>query len=175
MPLGGTNTVTNRAGQRGIMEDDSFVFMTPNPVLELLDGIADDALDAIKPILSPTPSEIRHDSDTARVSSESADETRLLIAEAARHDKPPVKGFGHVMNAQNQRDVEMIEAALGVLSEYFDCVTIFANRHEGDGTEHLAAGRGNFYARIGQVKEWLIQEEHKSRLEVECSIMEDEE
>lgn len=91
------------------------------------------------------------------------------------NDKPRQKGFGHVMNAQNQRDIELVENALNVLSEHFDSVSIFVNRHEGDGTEHLSAGRGNFYARIGQVKEWLLQEEHKSRLEVECSIMEDEE
>jgi hypothetical protein len=72
------------------MEDDGLVFMAPNPLLKLLDRTADDALD-IKPTLSPTPSEIRHDSDTTRVSSESTDETRLLIAGATRHEKPPVK------------------------------------------------------------------------------------
>jgi hypothetical protein len=80
-----------------------------------------------------------------------------------------------VSTDQAARDVEMVEKALDILSEHFDCVSIFASRHEADGTEHLSAGRGNFYGRLGQIKEWLIQEEHKSRLEVECAFTDEAE
>jgi hypothetical protein len=98
-----------------------------------------------------------------------------VVAEPGVNDKPPVKGCGSMNIEQSARDIEMVEKALETLSEHFDCVMIFVNRHESDGTEHLSAGRGNFYARVGQIREWLVQEEHKSRLEIECSIMEDEE
>lgn len=75
----------------------------------------------------------------------------------------------------NQQDSELIENALNTLGEHFDSITIFANKHEGKGTEYLADGRGNWYGRIGQIREWLLKEDHKSRLEVECNTMEDDE
>lgn len=52
------------------------------------------------------------------------------------------------------------------LTEFFDAVQIFATKKADDGTgesRHWAVGNGNFYARLGQVHEWLIAEDERIR------------
>lgn len=57
---------------------------------------------------------------------------------------------------QADLDYAHVDAALNVLIEHFDTVQIFATRHMGDeGTAQVARGRGNWFARKGQVEEWL--------------------
>lgn len=62
------------------------------------------------------------------------------------------------------------------LGEHFDTVQIFVTRYpsESGGTVHARLGSGNYYARIGQVKEWIITEDAIARNEVEKN-KEDEE
>lgn len=57
--------------------------------------------------------------------------------------------------------MEIIDAAFGNLSEHFDSVIIFATRHISNdrGTLKWTRGGGNWYARFGQVKEWVLAEE----------------
>ena len=69
------------------------------------------------------------------------------------------------------KDKEMarLDAALQTLSEHFDTCHIFCTRHESgelDGTLHLSKGTGNWYARLGQIHEWLIAEMEATRLKV---------
>lgn len=55
-------------------------------------------------------------------------------------------------------DVKRIQDALDALSEHYDTVQIFATRHEAgslDGTLNFQRGVGNWYARRGQVADWL--------------------
>jgi len=50
------------------------------------------------------------------------------------------------------------------LSEHFDSVQVFVTLHRGgeEVTLALDAGKGNFYARLGQVNEWLrIQDQYQ--------------
>lgn len=56
---------------------------------------------------------------------------------------------------------EKIEQAIRTLSEHFDSVHIFANRHLNDnsGTVKWSLGSGNWYARYGQIREWVRMEE----------------
>lgn len=65
-------------------------------------------------------------------------------------------------------DQRRIQAALDALGEHFDSVMIFTTRHESseDGTTAIAKGVGNWYARYGQVVEWVNREEAVSRAEV---------
>jgi len=57
-------------------------------------------------------------------------------------------------------DIERINEALRVLGEHFDTVHIFATRVEDDGkTFRFQKGAGNWFARFGQVKCWVILSE----------------
>jgi len=64
---------------------------------------------------------------------------------------------------------ELVKKAAADLGEYYDSVQIFATRHESgerEGTVHAAWGIGNFYARYGQVREWLVTQEEGTRQQV---------
>ena len=64
------------------------------------------------------------------------------------------------------KDMEMLQKALDALGEHFDSVQIFATRHDSGGsggTIGVKRGCGNWFARYGQVREWMIQEEQSSR------------
>ena len=68
----------------------------------------------------------------------------------------------------NDEDQRRVQAALDALGEHFDSVMIFVTLHTSteDGTEAYAKGIGNWYARYGQVVEWVNREEAVSRNEV---------
>lgn len=68
---------------------------------------------------------------------------------------------------QAEIDVEMVEKHLRELSEFFDSVQIFCTRYNAnkvDGcdeegtTLRMALGKGNWFARYGQVRHWLEQQ-----------------
>jgi len=67
--------------------------------------------------------------------------------------------------SQKDLDVKMINKHLDTLIEHFDSVQIFATRQSShnDGTVHINIGRGNYFARYGQIKEWIIVEEESTR------------
>jgi hypothetical protein len=55
-------------------------------------------------------------------------------------------------------DVALVEKCLQHLGEHFDSVQIFATRDEPaerEGTIKISKGVGNWYARYGQVVEWV--------------------
>lgn len=63
-------------------------------------------------------------------------------------------------------DQKLVQDAIQTLVEHFDAVQIFASRHEqgeSAGTVYVSEGRGNWYARYGQVRTWLLNEEDVSR------------
>jgi hypothetical protein len=50
------------------------------------------------------------------------------------------------------------------LAEHFDSVQVFVTVHNGgkEATRALESGSGNFYARLGQVREWVaIQDQYQ--------------
>lgn len=61
-------------------------------------------------------------------------------------------------------DIEVIEKALQALSEHFDTVHIFTTRYE---SEHegrticVNRGVGNWFARYGQVTNWLLEQQNE--------------
>lgn len=69
------------------------------------------------------------------------------------------------MNEEDKReadaDFERVKKAVEDLGEFFDTVQIFTTRHlEGDkGTVSYRFGGGNWHARYGQVREWLLIQE----------------
>jgi hypothetical protein len=72
------------------------------------------------------------------------------------------------MNAEQEeeRDLEIISKYCDLLAEHFDTVEIFCTRVQQDGTGDtvvLNLGCGNWYARYGQIREWLIRSDQKAR------------
>lgn len=62
----------------------------------------------------------------------------------------------------DSEDAKRIKDAVHALSEYYDTVQIFATRHESgkeNGTVHWQYGVGNFYARYGYVRGWLLMQD----------------
>ena len=69
----------------------------------------------------------------------------------------------------NNPDVERINQCLQHLGEHFDSVHIFATRDEtGEkgGTITIQKGVGNWYARYGQIVEWITCESEQSRIKI---------
>jgi hypothetical protein len=60
---------------------------------------------------------------------------------------------------EQDRDIEMVKGHCARLAEHFDAVQIFVTRPSEDGTVTCQWGSGNWYARYGQVKAWVIGEE----------------
>lgn len=72
------------------------------------------------------------------------------------------------MNSESERDrdMEMVKLACERLGEHFDTVHIFTTRHETgneDGTVNVTYGIGNWFARYGQVQEWIIRCDERTR------------
>lgn len=59
---------------------------------------------------------------------------------------------------------EKVDAVVAQLSEHFDSVRIFVTLHNGgeEATQSYETGGGNFYAQLGQVREWVtIQDQYQ--------------
>lgn len=73
------------------------------------------------------------------------------------------------LERQKRDDLDRLKEACRSLIEHFDTVQIFGTRHEGsrDATIEALWGQGNWHARYGQVRQWVIEMEHQIRLDVE--------
>lgn len=61
---------------------------------------------------------------------------------------------------RKEADMSMLRNATAKLMEHFDTVHIFATRHNGvDGTTTACYGEGNWYARRGQVGDWITKQD----------------
>ena len=59
---------------------------------------------------------------------------------------------------------EFVKKHASQLGEHFDSVQIFCSKYEGsEGTASVNCGEGNWFARYGHVKQWLIKEEEYAR------------
>jgi hypothetical protein len=70
-------------------------------------------------------------------------------------------------NAENTEtaEIELLKLAAQNLGEHFEAVHIFASRDEPEegGTVRYSYGLGNWFARYGQVREWILREEENAR------------
>lgn len=62
-------------------------------------------------------------------------------------------------------DIERIEEAMDLLREHFDTVQVFCTRQDPDGTVNLKIGVGNWFARYGQIKDWVNRAEETAAIE----------
>lgn len=68
--------------------------------------------------------------------------------------------------SERNDDLDRVKAACESLGEHFDSVQIFVTKHEPeveDGTVNIAWSVGNWFTRYGQVREWLIKAEERTR------------
>lgn len=62
----------------------------------------------------------------------------------------------------------LIDGAVAGLSEHFDSVQVVCTRSETDGSWSMyMKGAGNYFARVGSVREWLLRDEEGTRKNVQ--------
>ena len=63
---------------------------------------------------------------------------------------------------QEADDIDRVRRAAVLLMEHFDTVQIFATRHVDDdtGTVSVQWGGGNWFARRGQIGEWVLKQDN---------------
>lgn len=66
----------------------------------------------------------------------------------------------------DEKDMELIQSHVDQLREHFDSVTIGVTRYESGGlTTNIVRGSGNFYARVGQMKDWIIVQDEGTKVD----------
>lgn len=83
------------------------------------------------------------------------------------------------MTAEQQadQDTKWIETMAEQIGERFDAVQIIATRHEpatACGTISFEAGTGNFHARLGVVRDWLVRQDEEARVRARARQEDDE-
>lgn len=61
---------------------------------------------------------------------------------------------------EENADLEIIQRAIDLIGERFDTIQIFTTRYESEkdgGTINVQKGTGNWFARYGQVKTWIVK------------------
>lgn len=60
---------------------------------------------------------------------------------------------------------KLVDDCVAKLMENFDSVRIFVTRHDGsqDSTASYETGGGNFYAQLGQIREWICTQDQYQR------------
>jgi len=66
-------------------------------------------------------------------------------------------------------ELDRLDKVCQDLGEHYDTVQVFVTRHtpgddEESGTINAHTGRGNWLARLGQVKDWVIKQDEKTRI-----------
>jgi hypothetical protein len=71
------------------------------------------------------------------------------------------------MSDTEQSDLSKVQKAVDELGEHFDTVQILVTRHESTkgGTINVALGTGNWHARYGQVRTWLVAQDERTRID----------
>jgi hypothetical protein len=69
------------------------------------------------------------------------------------------------MDSDTEEGIKRINAALDVLSEFYESTQIFCTAHDAstNRTRAISLSRGNYYTRYGHVKEWLLEQDEITR------------
>jgi hypothetical protein len=64
-------------------------------------------------------------------------------------------------DATRERKLDLIKNQIKILMASFDTIQIFATKYDPTtgATSHFSSGDGNYFARYGQVCEWLVRED----------------
>lgn len=69
-------------------------------------------------------------------------------------------------NPTEDEDLAKVDRALAYLMEHFDTAQVFVTSQRGEFTMTAQKGEGNWYARAGQIREWLLKEDERARVSV---------
>jgi hypothetical protein len=60
-----------------------------------------------------------------------------------------------------ESEQQIVDETVSKLLEHFDSVRVFTTRHDGNSEETACynSGGGNFYAQLGQVREWIVRQD----------------
>lgn len=75
--------------------------------------------------------------------------------------------------SERKRSAELVRETARKLGENFDSVLILATSHDQEGSIRFEFGVGNYYARIGQVREFIIQMDEEIRQQKRQQMRED--
>jgi hypothetical protein len=72
------------------------------------------------------------------------------------------------LNSQRDMDMKRVATHVEELGRLFDTVQVFVSRHDptANHTVTVQLGEGNWCARRGQVREWMLEQDEISRAEV---------
>lgn len=72
-----------------------------------------------------------------------------------------------MIDGEKDEDLSLVKSVCEKLGEHFDTVQVFATRFDGEmGTVNVNWGSGNWFARRGQISDWLLKENESSRQSV---------
>ena len=63
------------------------------------------------------------------------------------------------VDPDRDEDFRVLQSHVAQLAEHFDTVQVFVTKHTCDGTNLGTRGEGNWFARFGQIKAWIKEEE----------------
>lgn len=72
------------------------------------------------------------------------------------------------INKEMSDAANIMNQVMALLGEHYDSVQVFVTRHDqggAGGTVNIAVGSGNWFARLGQVYEWIKKVEERQRME----------
>jgi hypothetical protein len=77
--------------------------------------------------------------------------------------------MGGRMEDAEKVELARVAAHCDQLAEHFDTVQIFVTRNadnetEEEGTVNIQLGRGNWFARYGQVHQWIVKSDEDARI-----------
>lgn len=108
--------------------------------------------------------------DCEPVTPEIAISYRMASSESVMH--PPLRRYAEnatlcaVSDETEDRELAIIQKHVDALGEHFDSVQIFVTRHDAaieDGTVSANLGSGNWFARYGQTREWVVKNDERAR------------
>lgn len=72
------------------------------------------------------------------------------------------------MTARTEHVVKLVDRCIALLREHCDSVHIFCTRYDSESgdTASVNKGDGNWFARLGQVEEWVEKKREETRQEV---------
>jgi hypothetical protein len=69
------------------------------------------------------------------------------------------------MADEAEQDMDVLRRHAAMLGEHFDTIQIFVTRHVAEDDDTITAhyGTGHWLARLGQVRDWVIQQDERVR------------
>jgi diaminopimelate epimerase len=84
-------------------------------------------------------------------------------------------GMDHNNTSSTDKLIEnIIDDCCAKLSEHCDSVQVFVTRYENGESKTYSCGTGNFYTRLGHVREWLMRKDAQAKEDAKQRSNEDE-